>query len=303
MSISDEPDTAEPSKKRLHKSVMRSMQWLDEVVKAFSGKAVLFAPLIGSDNHAARRAYAQHLLDKENGASLDSRIHGYSLQLTHYQDLPPDDLASLLRSSLDALSPDKLRLVTGLATPHAILRLIRSVGVDIIVDHVSYMLADLGVALDFDFGDAALPILSDQPRDLGINVHEAQYATAFRPISTSSLAKEANSKQLTTLAYINHLLWRHEMTAHVLLTLHNARVMKAFMAEVRRLIRANDGSFERACEVFETTYSEAMSSLEQATADKAAVTLERGKGKDKRSRLAESLTASEGPTALPALAG
>jgi hypothetical protein len=64
--------------------------------------------------------------------------------------VPPNPV-SLLKASLGELSEQKPRLVTGIRSPHEMLRLIRDVGVDLFDVGWATNAANLGVALDFVF--------------------------------------------------------------------------------------------------------------------------------------------------------
>ncbi|EJD01988.1 uncharacterized protein FOMMEDRAFT_141186 [Fomitiporia mediterranea MF3/22] len=95
----------------------------------------------------------------------------------------------LLHSSLDPLSPEKPRLVTGTSSPHEVLYLIRDVGIDLFDAAWAQKAADWGVALDFVFpvpkerNMGGGTVREDGKRDLGHNLYSAQYAVDFSRLS------------------------------------------------------------------------------------------------------------------------
>lgn len=245
---------------------------------------------------AARRTFANYLLEKdESNVAIDERIAGYRLHISPFQAIESDTLSQLLNASLELLPPTKPRLASCPSGPHQILRLVKDVGLDLFVEDWSYALATLGIALDFDY-----PKSKTQSRLLGINLFRSEFALAFDPLSSSILSTESNEKQPTTRAYLHHLLKSHEMTAHVLLSLHNTRMMKAFMVKIRQSIL--NGTLEHDARAFHESYEETCSAAEEAKAMLAAVEFERGKGRMKRERekeLAAQLAEQEGDMAVP----
>lgn len=92
------------------------------------------------------------------------------------------DLGSLLRASLGTLSEQKPRLVTGVQSPHEVLRLIRDVGVDLFDVGWVIHAANVGIGLDFVFpaptracdGDKV-----DTRQRLGHNLYDPIYTHQF----------------------------------------------------------------------------------------------------------------------------
>ncbi|KAG0702218.1 hypothetical protein DFH29DRAFT_922871 [Suillus ampliporus] len=98
-------------------------------------------------------------------------------------------LDELLRASLGPLPTLKPRLVTGVRSPHEILRLIRDIGVDVFDAGWVVKAADIGVALDFIFpvpsGHDSGP---DRKRDIGHNLYDSKYAHDFTCLTDAFLA-------------------------------------------------------------------------------------------------------------------
>lgn len=301
----DEPDDALPSKKRLHKSIRRSVQWTHQVIHTMhkqNNNIPLLVQLVGSSNPDARLAFSQDLVDPDtpadfgtpSAASLDESIWGYAMRLPPLsRALSSQHVSDLFNKSLEPLSPNKFRLATGPSGPHAILHLIRNVGVDAFVEDFTWRLADAGVALDFDFGQLQ-PDAVDTGLDIGINLFDPIYEHDFSPLSKSTLAESSWKQQPLTRAYLHHLLNVHELSAHILLTLHNTRVVNAFLAQIQNLISTGDDTFQQQCDLFNSRYAEPapgqpLPCTKASLEAKARVDKERGKGRTKGSITVEDV--------------
>ncbi|KAI6045338.1 hypothetical protein EDC04DRAFT_3054699 [Pisolithus marmoratus] len=110
--------------------------------------------------------------------------------------------SSLLQASLKHLPEGKPRLVTGVQSPHEMLRLIRDVGVDIFDADLAIAGANVGVALDFVF-----PLPPDhgpsgegKKRDVGHNLYDQVYARQYGRLSDCLAgAAESLSQSLAQL--------------------------------------------------------------------------------------------------------
>ncbi|GAA5925338.1 uncharacterized protein JCM15063_004997 [Sporobolomyces koalae] len=300
--LADEPLDPHPSKKRLEKSVRRSYTWLDQVARRARDRTNVFATLVGSDDLARRSEFSLALVGVPSSRATaaattedptDTYLSGYvvpSLSVSR----------ELLEASLAPLPQSKPRIALAPRGPHAILRAIRDVGIDVFVEEWSQSCATYGIALDFDFPvpptrDAGQP--GPTPSlDVGINLFETRHALDFSALSTSTLAPEGRDDDhpfgpaVPTRSYVHHLLLAHEMTAHVILSIHNQLVMQAFMSSIRRVL-VTDGprAFEQQVERFEEAYRDRTESqeeyecVERAKVAWTEVDLARGKGsmKDK----------------------
>lgn len=188
-----------------------------------------------------------------------------------------DQLTPLLHASLEPLPVEKMRLVNTVQTPHEVLRLISTVGIDIFDAHWAQRAADIGVALDFTFpapsssssssiSSTATKTRDNGKHDIGHNLYSDSYTHDFSsfsatpcecractPIAPSTriyhgiddpsysneepAASSVREKPSFTRAYIHHLLHTHEMSAHSLLVMHNLGVLDTFFASIRRIIQ------------------------------------------------------------------
>jgi queuine/archaeosine tRNA-ribosyltransferase len=306
IAASDEPDVENPSRKRLHNSVVRSIDWASKCAASLkviqlpnrsdmltrfeaSPQVPLIVALSGSNSTQARVSFGAQLAQRnDDGSSLDDAVSGYLLRHAPLRALPLENVSSLFKASLDALPAGKLRIASTDAGPHTILHLIRHVGIDLFIDSWAFRMAEIGIALDFDFPP---PPSSPSEAALGVNLFDSMHARDFSQLSQSSLAVQSVEKQPALRGYIHHLLWTHEISAHVILALHNVRVIVALLERASRLLASSPDAFDAAADAFAAAYSDDSQLVEQASAHLAQVKDNRGKGRDKR-RAAEEAAAT-----------
>lgn len=107
----------------------------------------------------------------------------------------PPDVALLLQASLRHLPEGKPRLVTGVRSPHEMLKLIRDVGADIFDADLAIAAANVGVALDFVFPLSPNhgPSEEGKKKDVGHNLYDHVYAHQYGRLS-DCLAGAAESR-------------------------------------------------------------------------------------------------------------
>ncbi|KAI6132332.1 hypothetical protein EV401DRAFT_1849807 [Pisolithus croceorrhizus] len=112
----------------------------------------------------------------------------------------PPDTASLLQASLRQLPEGKPRLVTGVRSPHEILKLIRDVGADIFEADLAIAAANVGVALDFVFPlppDHG-PLEEGKRKDVGHNLYDHVYAREYGRLSDCLAGAAESQSQFPT---------------------------------------------------------------------------------------------------------
>lgn len=304
------------------------------------GHTNVFAPLVGDAIERCRSEYSNALLGVSTSratqsaqrnpgqSTIDSNIAGYSLTIS--PSLAPTGLdpavcvPSFLRTSLDPLPSSKPRVIHRAAGPHDILRCVRDVGIDLFVEEWSSQCATIGVGLDFAFPVVSSRSTTSPPStlstssklDIGHSFFDNSFDRAFVPLSASPLAappagySDPFGPSPTTRAYVHHLLQAHEMTAHVILALHNHLVMSAFFTSIRELLAQGSDAFELEVIRFFDTYEEGRAfsggqypCLKLARIECELVDRQRGKGSLKeKSRLAAAET-QETETMAPSEAG
>ncbi|KAJ2913788.1 hypothetical protein MD484_g6634, partial [Candolleomyces efflorescens] len=221
VALADTPFTNPPySQKRLTKSIERSTAWIASLVKPVSPQEpvpfAIFAHLAGNTSISARKAFSNSLVETLYGpeaeavkpySHLDQAIAGYTVDLIPLflslaaaeqrnvaesdavvQSLPPprtEAVVPLVKASLEQLPIGKPRLVNSTQTPHEILRLISSIGVDLFDAHWAQRAADVGIALDFRFPVARDGVASGKKVEMGHNIYDLAYAHDFSPLADS----------------------------------------------------------------------------------------------------------------------
>lgn len=231
-----------------------------------------------------------------------------------------DRVTPFLQASLVPLPVPKLRIVNTTQTPHEILRLISSVGVDLFDSHWAQRAADIGVALDFAFPVPTTLALQIGTRksgkaDIGHNLYDPAYSGDFSRFSAMncscmacsplvpaakiyhgvddvSFTKQSNlppsdkprRKPGNTRSYVHHLLHTHEMSAHTLLVIHNLAVLEQFFSGIQHILTNRLESWNLEVDSFISTYDEKLEVFEEARAMWKYVDLARGKGRLARER-------------------
>ncbi|KAJ5620856.1 hypothetical protein N7510_004840 [Penicillium lagena] len=177
------------------------------------------------------------------------------------QSLYLDDLASEFRENISGLAlyepaslpfiPESLGdlprlLFSEPSSPHEVLHGI-SLGADLLTIPFIVWASDSGIALDFVF--PAPSAGQSGPLPMGIDLWSSDYTIDTSPLREGC---ECFTCRNHHRAYIHHLLTAKEMTAWVLLQLHNHTVMDAFFAGVRDSIQR--GSFEENVAAFSRAY-------------------------------------------------
>lgn len=270
----------------------------------FKNVTNVFCSLVGGHSIVARREFSHDLL-----SLCDEAIAGYTVNIrTAYSTSLPaqTSVPALLNASLSSLPIAKPRVAISANGPHELLRLIRDVGIDLFVDDWSSQCATVGVALDFVFpaqqGEDARPKTLPSGRlDLGHNLFLPAFESSFTPLSHSPLALPKGllnpfGSSPPTRGYVHHLLQSHEMTAHVILALHNQTVMHSFLRAVRTVLDGEADAFSDEVDKFFSTYDEGRPfaggleypCIKQAKEACEKVNVVRGKGSLKEKRKEEA---------------
>lgn len=229
-----------PGVKRRGKMVDRTHAYTRDALEKLYGehvaeeqrsKAAFFAPVLPLDN-AEQSLY---LGDLES--EFRDHLSGLALYESASLDFIPEDLGNLPRL-----------LLSDPSGPHEVLRDI-SLGADLLTVPFVGTTSDAGIALDFSF-PAATSGSGHGPKALGINLWLPEHAKNASPIRERCTCYTCRHHHC---AYINHLLSAKEMTAWVLLQLHNHHVMDRFFAGVRESIQR--GSFDEDVRAFTQSYA------------------------------------------------
>lgn len=190
------------------KTTVSSSQGNDSVTEP-----ALFAHLLGGSVLAARDAFAESMLEPLTGRdadalptfdSIDDAVDGYVLDLVPIRlsypssltlqtrsrtPLPSETLTPLVHASLRYLPERKPRLVTGASTPHEILRLVASAGIDLFDSYWAQRAADRGVAFDFCFPvqeQSLIATTEGEPvgKPSALNLYDEKFSMDFGRLSS-----------------------------------------------------------------------------------------------------------------------
>ncbi|KAG0123970.1 tRNA-guanine(15) transglycosylase-like protein [Tuber indicum] len=215
-----------PGKNRGPKMVFRTELWLGELINRNASNISIFAPVLPLD--IERQSHYLGYL-KEHISSL-SGLALYDARLA--VDLP-GDLEGLPRLSLDQAQ-----------TPHQVLQQV-SWGVDMLDLAFLTQMTDAGISLTFQFPGEA----SGKKEALGVDLWRKEHGTSIEPLAAECKCYTCRKHHR---AYVQHLLTAKEMTAWVLLQIHNAKIISNFFVAVRESIARC--TFEEDCKIFAETY-------------------------------------------------
>ncbi|KAF3935311.1 hypothetical protein ABW19_dt0206833 [Dactylella cylindrospora] len=237
----DIPNVENPGKNRVRKMGDRTERWLDELLgRVFGGtdaeerhKPAVFASILPLEKER-QRLYLEYLIDHVE------RISGLVLPENEYTIELPEELQGLPK-----LTPD---ISSG---PHEILDHVDA-GIDMFNVNFPILAADAGIVLHFRFGGADPSDTGGVPLeqlDLGTDMWNEKFATDLSPLEEGC---DCYACKKHHKAYIQHCLAAKEMTAWVLLQIHNLKVVERFFGAVRRSIE--EGKWEADKEEFRRRY-------------------------------------------------
>ncbi|PPQ68233.1 hypothetical protein CVT24_005041 [Panaeolus cyanescens] len=221
--LSDTPFTDPPySQKRLTKSIDRSASWLATMLAPSPrGTPNIILHMAGNTSIPARTAFSSSLLEPLFGPeaeaiapfkTLDEGVTGYSFDLVPIRQGidalerkngidAPVSIAPLFESSLNRLPTEKIRIVNSVQTPHEVLDLISTIGIDMFSAECAQNAANVGVAFDFAFPVRGGEVVGEK-KQLGHNLYDTKYAFDFIPFADSfrgELPPDTNGVQQTVV--------------------------------------------------------------------------------------------------------
>lgn len=236
MADASDPQNQGNVKKRLNKSLARTIKFLDILVESVKGSGMdipIFATCVGGDDLETRRSCSQVLGERTD-------VNGYVIPLSQCSTL---DFKDRLSSSLELLPFDKPKMVYGLSNFSQILYAI-SQGVDLFDGLIPYIYTMKGIGLDLKFN-------GPNRRSVLIDLNDPVFENDLSPIDDSCSCHACKNH---TKAYIHHLIKCKEMLAGILLITHNIYASDRFMNDVRESIISN--SFAKDCAEFDAISQE-----------------------------------------------
>ncbi|XP_048397166.1 queuine tRNA-ribosyltransferase accessory subunit 2 isoform X3 [Stegostoma tigrinum] len=247
-----EPLPPGTSRKRVKKSVDRTLAFLDGCLKEHQSSEVLknseiLGVIEGGDVLEERLRSVRETIKRPVGGFLLDGFQG--------EDMPDNSKLNLIASVTGELPEDKPRLIHGIGKPDEVLECI-SRGVDLFEGFFPYLMTEQGRALTFNFKykvDPEAEVLerngcgdnkiSNQASDSGgkavpftTDLRSEQYRADFRPLLEDCSCYCCKNH---TRAYLYHLLITNELLAGVLLMIHNQHHYFGFFQSIRDALRDN----------------------------------------------------------------
>lgn len=223
------------SEKRNKISVDRTLRWLDDclALDPASGANILGAIVGGSSAEERKRCASEVAMRNVSGFWIGGFGLGESIE----------ERPALLNAVTDCLPEKKLRQISGLALPEAVLQGVAA-GIDLFESTYIYHLTLGGFALIFPPDVLDTQILDSQLSDTGSDCTKINLRAIIYRKDTAPIVKNCScfTCQNHTRAYINHLLNVHEMLAQILLEIHNTHHYLAFFHSIREAIKG--GNFD-----------------------------------------------------------
>ncbi|KAK6514024.1 hypothetical protein TWF506_008451 [Arthrobotrys conoides] len=250
LGVSDIANTVSPGKNRVQKMANRTEKWLDELLgKVYAGGEdstdgkgdtpkklpAVFAPILPLEKER-QRFYLNHLVENIE------KLSGLVFTTIESVDVVPEELAGLPKLQSDVVGG-----------PHQVLEMVGR-GVDLFNVGFVGIMTDAGIALHFKFSADDEVVKTDGDKlELATDMWDARFATDVSPLEDGC---DCYTCKTHHRAYIRHCLEAKEMTAWVLLQIHNLKVVERFFGNVRRSIE--EGWWERGRSGFEVKYKRDM---------------------------------------------
>lgn len=251
----------QPGGNRVKKMVQRTQKWMTDMVsQSHTAHSSLFAPILPYVDLRTQDPYLQyvqslHVQNRLGGISLWSYF-GNKLErerdenaATKFDDNLWDNVVNNLKErGLDQLI--RYQNAT-METPQDILDMIAKTGADLFNGDLVSQYTDAGVVLDFVFPVQEAESAEQEP--IGMNMWDVKYTADMSRLGHYT----PNVTGTHNRAYIHHLLNAHEMTAWVILQMHNLHVLDLFFQGIRKTLSESAGEpglFEKEVEKFKHRY-------------------------------------------------
>ncbi|NWH78109.1 QTRT2 ribosyltransferase, partial [Piaya cayana] len=250
--------SGEVGRKRVKKSVDRSLSFLDECLQLLEESpelkgSVMFGAIEGGDVLEERLRSAKETAKRPVGGFLLDGFQGSAMAR--------ETKLKLIASVIAELPEDKPRIIHGVGKPDDVLECIER-GVDIFESFFPFQVTERGCALVFSFNcnpdSEAADLKQNKAQDLEKNgteenkdeiskadpemtpfeifLKDKRYQEDFGPVLEGCTCYCC---QRHTRAYVHHLLVTNELLAGVLLMMHNFQHYFSFFSAIRDALRDN----------------------------------------------------------------
>ncbi|XP_064616447.1 queuine tRNA-ribosyltransferase accessory subunit 2-like [Liolophura sinensis] len=236
------------TRKRLQKSIHRTLSFLDECLERHQNSEVLKnAAIFG----AIEGGYQIEERLKSAKETSSRPVQGFSIE--GFQNFGPktedfefDEIKDILQKTVSALSADRPRLMQGGWRPDHVLSAV-SCGVDILDSSYPYIVTERGEAQVFDFKFSSSKSCHGISGEITEETKEKTYTGASFTIDLKDKRYREDSRpvlpscqcyccQTFARSYIHHLLNTSELLASVLLMIHNFHHYFEFFHTIRQAI-------------------------------------------------------------------
>jgi len=218
------------SNKRLSTSVKRTVEYLDYIdLKREYDDELASLPLLaslegGMDSKSRSISLKDTLVDADK-----KKLVGFVLEGFHNQGHPSDfvmdmETNSIIKSTMDQVSQDSVRVMFGSFSPEIMLSLF-SLGIDVVDSSFATGLTEEGKALVISKQDSI-------PGSKILDLNQDLFREDMDPLSVSCRCHSCLKG--FSRSYIHHLINTKEMLARVLLNLHNLYSLQEFVSLLQR---------------------------------------------------------------------
>lgn len=236
------------SKKRIRKSVERTLDYLDGCIEIHNkseklSKTAIFGTIEGGFDLEARKKSAKLTACRPVAGFI---IDGFNCYGPETEGFEFEEIKDILKATLEHLPADKPRMMHCVWRPDNVIRAVES-GIDLFDASYPYILTQRGTALVLPLQySKAKPLLSDaplingdmrQPNVVEINLEAQMYKEDMSPILEGC---KCYTCRRFTKAYVHHLLVTSEMLAQVLLMIHNLYHYMSFFETIQKALEEDD---------------------------------------------------------------
>lgn len=266
-----------PGGNRTKKMIFRTERWMQNLLEYLAkhpleskAEPAIFAPILPYVDLRSQESYIDYVQSlNDNG-----KISGLTLW-SHFGNLSErekdntvanspvteEKQQSLWESVVSLLKERKLdQLIrynnAAVKRPQDILDQISRNGSDLFSGDLVTKYTDAGIVLDFVFPPKKEAIANaGTKKAIGLDMWDDAYTTDMSPLGQDT----PNVTGTHSRAYVHHLLDAHEMTALVLLQIHNLHAFRLFFEGIQRSLEA--GTFEEDAANFKMVYEDPKKSL------------------------------------------
>lgn len=258
--LADSDTDKESSKKRIKKSVDRTLDYLDQCINrkesSFNLKEVDLIGVIegGYDKNERLRSATETVKRCVSGFSFEG-FHSFGPKMESFRF--SDEVEEILKATIDVLPADKLRFFPGLFRPTDVIRAVRF-GFDVFDGTYPFAVTERGSALIFQFQSIVVDDrnheslssivadgekTSDDDYSFEISLKDSKFKNIFVPILCNCSCYSCRN---FTCAYVHHLLMTGELLGSLLLMIHNCHHYFGFFDALRTSMSANQlNAFEK----------------------------------------------------------